>query len=199
MKRSALSVWFICVLGCAIGTTLLFAEEKTESDQSFASIQPNTLITADGRRWYYEYFDRNGRPSFAVLYEDNTLIEKTRWFYEEESSRHPVKKTVDTVTGGEMIQYTPSGSVLAIEIYDEKRRVTSKTDNTYDERGRLIRQLITGEAHTDISVWEFLEDTAVSLTKYRDGKKHTMIELNKESQIVHLYVDDKEVFVTEEP
>ena len=52
--------------------------------------------------------------------------------------------------------------------------------------------------NTDRSVWEFAGDKAVTQTKYRNGKKTAFIELHSTPHIVHLYVDDKEVYVGEE-
>ena len=62
----------------------------------------------------------------------------------------------------------------------------------------MIEQTITALKNTDRSVWEFVGDKAVTQTKYRNGKKIAFIELHRTPHIVHLYVDDKEVYVGEE-
>ena len=78
------------------------------------------------------------------------------------------------------------------------KRLTSKTENVYNSGGKLIEQTITAGKNTDKSVWGVVKDKAVSQTKYRNGKKTAFIELHTEPHIVHLYIDDKEVFVGEE-
>lgn len=52
------------------------AESGETADLTFASIHSKGLTVADGNKWYYENFDRQGRPSFAVLYENGTALEK---------------------------------------------------------------------------------------------------------------------------
>ena len=51
------------------------AESGETADLTFASIHNKGLTVADGNKWYYENFDRQGRPSFAVLYENGTALE----------------------------------------------------------------------------------------------------------------------------
>ncbi|WP_230974333.1 hypothetical protein [Treponema vincentii] len=86
---------------------------------------------------------------------------------------------------------------MTIERYEGKNLI-SKTENTYNDSDKLIEQTITAGKNSDRSVWEFAGDKAVTQTKYRDGKKTAFIELGSTPHIVHLYVDDKEVYVGEE-
>ena len=76
--------------------------------------------------------------------------------------------------------------------------MASKTENVYNSGGKLIEQTVTAGKNIDRSVWEFAGGTAVSQTKYRNGKKTAFIELNTTPHIVHLYMDGKEVYVGEE-
>lgn len=175
-------------------------EKKDESGESadvaFASIHSKGLTVADGNRWYYETFDRQGRSTFAVLYEDGTAIEKTEWAYKGKT-RHPTKKQIFRADGSETFRYNEQGKELTIERYKGKT-LTSKTENVYNSDGKLIEQTITAGKNTDKSVWVFAGDKAVSQTKYRNGKKTALIELGNIPHIIHLYVDDKEVYVGEE-
>ena len=86
---------------------------------------------------------------------------------------------------------------MTIERYKGKT-LTSKTENVYNSDGKLIEQTITAGKNTDKSVWVFAGDKAISQTKYRNGKKTALIELGNIPHIIHLYVDDKEVYVGEE-
>lgn len=174
--------------------------KETESDEpadlTFASIHNKGLIVADGNKWYYESFDRQGRSSFAVLYEDGTAIEKTEWAYKG-ATRYPTQKRILRTTESEIFRYDEAGRELSIERYGGKT-LASKTENLYNGDGKLIEQTITAGKNTDKSVWEFAGDKAVAQTKYRNGKKIAFIELHSTPHIVHLYVDDKEVYVGEE-
>lgn len=174
-------------------------EKKAGSDEpvdvTFASIHSKGLTVADGNKWYYEGFDRQGRSSFAVLYEDSTVIEKTEWAYKG-ATRYPVQKKILRADGSETFRYDEAGRELSVERYEGKT-LASKTENLYNGDGELIEQTITAGKNTDRSVWEFAGDKAVSQTKYRNGKKNAFIELHTTPHIVHLYVDDKEVYVGE--
>jgi len=165
-------------------------------DPSFASIQNTGLTVADGNKWYYESFDRQGRSAFAVLYEGDTAVEKTVWTYDG-AALHPTQKEIFGQAGSEIIRYDDAGRELVIERY-EGSKLTSKTENVYNGGGKLIEQTVTAGKNVDKSVWDFAVDKAVSQTKYRNGKKTAFIELHSEPHIVHLYIDDKEVLVTEE-
>lgn len=165
------------------------------ADPTFASIHSKGLTVADGNKWYYEGFDRQGRSSFAVLYEDGTVIEKTEWAYKG-ATRYPVQKKILRADGSETFRYDEAGRELSVERYEGKT-LASKTENLYNGDGELIEQTITAGKNTDRSVWEFAGDKAVSQTKYRNGKKTAFIELHTTPHIVHLYVDDKEVYVGE--
>jgi len=166
------------------------------ADPTFASIHSKGLTVADGNKWYYEGFDRQGRSSFAVLYEDGMVIEKTEWAYKG-ATRYPVQKKILRADGSETFRYDEAGRELSVERYKGKT-LASKTENLYNGDGELIEQTITAGKNTDRSVWEFAGDKTVSQTKYRNGKKIAFIELHSTPHIVHLYVDDKEVYVGEE-
>lgn len=172
------------------------AEKDDASDLTFASIHTKGLTVADGNKWYYENFDRQGRASFAVLYEDGTAIEKTVWTYQG-SARSPVQKEILRNGKLEIFRYDEEGRELTAERYEGKT-LTFKRENSYTEFGKLLEQTITEGKNTDRSVWEFVDDKAVAQTKYRNGKKTAFIELHDTPHIVHLYVDDKEVYVGEE-
>lgn len=174
--------------------------KKTENgepaDVTFASIHSKGLTVADGNKWYYESFDRQGRSSFAVLYEDGTAVEKTEWVYKG-ATRYPVQKKILRSAESEIFRYDEGGRELSIERYEGKT-LASKTENLYNGNGKLIEQTITMGKNTDRSVWEFAGDKAVTQTKYRNGKKTAFIELHNTPHIVHLYVDEREVYVGEE-
>ena len=172
------------------------AESGETADLSFASIHSKGLTVADGNKWYYENFDRQGRPSFAVLYENGTALEKTEWQYKG-NTRHPAQKRIVRPADSEIFRYDEEGRELSIERYTGKT-VASKTENVYNSGGKLIEQTVTAGKNIDRSVWEFAGGTAVSQTKYRNGKKTAFIELNTTPHIVHLYMDGKEVYVGEE-
>lgn len=172
-------------------------DEVKTPEVSFASIQNKGLTVAEGNKWYYENFDRLGRSAFAVVYEKDVEIEKTVWSYHGES-RHPSEKNTYHTDGRETVRYDEAGRTLLIETYNKKGKLLSTTENTYNDKGKLIMQLVTAGKNTDKSVWDFVGDKAVSQTKYRNGKKTAFIELHSATRIVHLYVDDKEVLVTEE-
>jgi hypothetical protein len=169
------------------------AESGETADLTFASIHNKGLTVADGNKWYYENFDRQGRPSFAVLYENGTALEKTEWQYKG-NTRHPAQKRIVRPADSEIFRYDEEGRELSIELYTGKT-LTSKTENVYNGGGKLIEQTITAGKNIERSVWEFSEGTAVSQTKYRNGKKTAFIELDTTPHIVHLYMDDKEVYV----
>ena len=172
------------------------AESGETADLTFASIHNKGLTVADGNKWYYENFDRQGRPSFAVLYENGTALEKTEWQYKG-NTRHPAQKRIVRPADSEIFRYDEEGRELSIELYTGKT-LTSKTENVYNGGGKLIEQTVTAGKNIERSVWEFSEGTAVSQTKYRNGKKTAFIELDTTPHIVHLYMDDKEVYVGEE-
>ena len=169
------------------------AESGETADLTFASIHNKGLTVADGNKWYYENFDRQGRPSFAVLYENGTALEKTEWQYKG-NTRHPAQKRIVRPADSEIFRYDEEGRELSIELYTGKT-LTSKTENVYNGGGKLIEQTVTAGKNIERSVWEFSEGTAVSQTKYRNGKKTAFIELDTTPHIVHLYMDDKEVYV----
>ena len=172
-------------------------EKKEEAgDATFASIQNTGLTVADGDKWYYESFDRQGRQVFAVLYEGGSEIERTVWTYQN-AARYPVQKKTSRAAESEVIRYDEQGRVLVVEHYEEKK-LTSKTENSYNSSGKLIEQTIIAGKNTDKSVWDFAGDKAVSQTKYRNGNKIAFIELHTEPHIIHLYFDGKEVFIGEE-
>ena len=172
------------------------AESGETADPTFASIHNKGLTVADGNKWYYENFDRQGRPSFAVLYENGTALEKTEWQYKG-NTRHPAQKRIVRPADSEIFHYDEAGRELSIERYTGKT-VASKTENVYNSGGKLIEQTVTAGKNIDRSVWEFAGGTAVSQTKYRNGKKTAFIELDTTPHIVHLYMDGKEVYVGEE-
>ena len=163
------------------------------ADLTFASIHNKGLTVADGNKWYYENFDRQGRPSFAVLYENGTALEKTEWQYKG-NTRHPAQKRIVRPADSEIFRYDEEGRELSIELYTGET-LTSKTENVYNGGGKLIEQTVTAGKNIERSVWEFSKGTAVSQTKYRNGKKTAFIELDTTPHIVHLYMDDKEVYV----
>ena len=163
------------------------------ADLTFASIHSKGLTVADGNKWYYENFDRQGRPSFAVLYENGTALEKTEWQYKG-NTRHPAQKRIVRPADSEIFRYDEEGRELSIELYTGET-LTSKTENVYNGGGKLIEQTVTAGKNIERSVWEFSKGTAVSQTKYRNGKKTAFIELDTTPHIVHLYMDDKEVYV----
>lgn len=169
------------------------AESGETADLTFASIHNKGLTVADGNKWYYENFDRQGRPSFAVLYENGTALEKTEWQYKG-NTRHPAQKRIVRPADSEIFRYDEEGRELSIELYTGET-LTSKTENVYNGGGKLIEQTVTAGKNIERSVWEFSEGTAVSQTKYRNGKKTAFIELDTTPHIVHLYMDDKEVYV----
>jgi len=181
----------------AVGTDGKETESGKAADVSFASIHSKGLTVADGNKWYYESFDRQGRSSFAVLYNDGTAVEKTEWAYKGRA-RHPTKKKILRTDSSEIFCYDDDGRELSIEQYEQKI-LTSKTENIYNGGGKLIEQTITAGKNIDKSVWEFDGDKAISQTKYRNGKKTALIELDNTPHIIHLYIDDKEVYVGEEP
>ena len=167
-----------------------------DADVTFASIHSKGLAVADGNKWYYETFDRQGRSAFGVLYEDGAAIEKTVWTYHG-AARYPEQKKILRKDASEVIRYNEKGKELTIERYEGKNLI-SKTENTYNDSDKLIEQTITAGKNSDRSVWEFAGDKAVTQTKYRDGKKTAFIELGSTPHSVHLYGDDKEVYVGEE-
>lgn len=170
---------------------------KAAADTSFASIQTKGMTVAEDKTWYYEHFDRYGRSAFAVEYEDGKEIKRTLWSYTG-AAHHPHEKRTYLNGTEEIIRYDDAGRVLVMEIYDEKKALVSKTENTYTGAGNLVEQQITAGTNTDRFVWDFAGGKAVSQTKYRNGKKTAFIELHSTPRIVHLYADDKEVLVTEE-
>ena len=180
--------------------TALSADKETESnkpaDLTFASIHSKGLTVAEGNKWYYETFDRQGRSSFAVLYEDGTAVEKTEWVYKG-TTRYPSQKKILRMGGSETFNYDEAGRELSVERYEGKT-LMSKTENIYNGEGKLIEQTTTAGKNTDKLVWEFAKDKAVAQTTYRNGKKTSFIELHHTPHILHLYVDDKEVYVGEE-
>ena len=180
--------------------TALSADKETDSnkpaDLTFASIHSKGLTVAEGNKWYYETFDRQGRSSFAVLYEDGTAVEKTEWVYKG-TTRYPSQKKILRMGGSETFNYDEAGRELSVERYEGKT-LMSKTENIYNGEGKLIEQTTTAGKNTDKSVWEFAKDKAVAQTTYRNGKKTSFIELHHTPHILHLYVDDKEVYVGEE-
>ena len=165
-------------------------------DSTFASIHSKGLAVADGNKWYYEGFDRQGRSAFGVLYEDGTAIEKTVWTYQG-AARYPEQKKILRKESSEIFRYNEKGKELTIERYEGKN-LASKTENVYNAADKLIEQTITAGKNIDRSVWEFVDDKAITQTKYRNGKKTAFIELHSTPHIVHLYIDDKEVYVGEE-
>lgn len=171
-------------------------ESGEPADSTFASIHSKGLAVADGNKWYYEGFDRQGRSAFGVLYEDGTAIEKTVWTYQG-AARYPEQKKILRKESSEIFRYNEKGKELIIERYEGKT-LASKTENVYNAADKLIEQTITAGKNIDRSVWEFVGDKAITQTKYRNGKKTAFIELHNTPHIVHLYIDDKEVYVGEE-
>ena len=180
----------------ADGTDGKEGENGEPVDSTFASIHSKGLAVADGNKWYYEGFDRQGRSAFGVLYEDGAAIEKTVWTYQG-AARYPEQKKILRKESSEIFRYNEKGKELTVERYEGKT-LASKTENVYNAADKLIEQTITAGKNTDRSVWEFVGDKAVTQTKYRNGKKTAFIELHSTPHIVHLYVDDKEVYVGEE-
>lgn len=180
----------------AAGTDGKKDESDEPADSTFASIHSKGLAVADGNKWYYESFDRQGRSAFGVLYEDGTAIEKTVWTYQG-AARYPEQKKILRKESSEIFRYNEKGKELTVERYEGKN-LASKTENVYNAADKLIEQTITAGKNTDRSVWEFVGDKAVTQTKYRNGKKTAFIELHSTPHIVHLYIDDKEVYVGEE-
>ncbi len=172
--------------------------EEKKKDALYSSIQDNSLMLADGNRWYYEGFDPRGRVVFTVLYEGDKELERMTRRYESSASVYPVEQTIVAGETKEIIRYTPSGKELRIEKYGKDKKVIEKTENTYDSDDNLIVQVHTEGAVIEKTVWKFLKGTAVSQLKYRNGEKTAFIELKKGKRIVHIYKNDKEVFVTEE-
>ena len=170
-------------------------ESGEPADPTFASIHSKGLAVADGNKWYYEGFDRQGRSVFGVLYEDGAAIEKTVWTYQG-AAHYPEQKKILRKESSEIFHYNEKGKELTIERY-EGENLISKTENVYNTADKLIEQTITVGKNTDRSIWEFAGDKAVTQTKYRNGKKTAFIELHSTPHIVHLYVDDKEVYVGE--
>ena len=171
-------------------------ESGEPADSTFASIHSKGLAVADGKKWYYEGFDRQGRSAVGVLYEDGTAIEKTVWTYQG-AARYPEQKKILRKESSEIFRYNEKGKELIIERYEGKT-LASKTENVYNAADKLIEQTITAGKNIDRSVWEFVGDKAITQTKYRNGKKTAFIELHNTPHIVHLYIDDKEVYVGEE-
>jgi len=180
----------------AAGTGGKKGENGEPVDSTFASIHSKGLAVADGNKWYYESFDRQGRSAFGVLYEDGAAIEKTVWTYQG-AARYPEQKKILRKESSEIFRYNEKGKELTVERYEGKT-LASKTENVYNAADKLIEQTITAGKNTDRSVWEFVGDKAVTQTKYRNGKKTAFIELHSTPHIVHLYVNDKEVYVGEE-
>lgn len=180
----------------ADGTDEKKDENGEPADSTFASIHSKGLAVADGNKWYYEGFDRQGRSVFGVLYEDGAAIEKTVWTYQG-AARYPEQKKILHKESSEIFRYNEKGKELTIERYEGKT-LASKTENVYDDADKLIEQTITAGKNIDRSVWEFVDDKAITQTKYRNGKKTAFIELHSTPHIVHLYVNDKEVYVGEE-
>ena len=180
----------------AAGTGGKEGESGEPVDSTFASIHSKGLAVADGNKWYYESFDRQGRSAFGVLYEDGAAIEKTVWTYQG-AARYPEQKKILRKESSEIFRYNEKGKELTVERYEGKN-LASKTENVYNDADKLIEQTITAGKNIDRSVWEFVGDKAVTQTKYRNGKKTAFIELHSTPHIVHLYVDDKEVYVGEE-
>ena len=180
----------------ADGTDEKKDENGEPADSTFASIHSKGLAVADGNKWYYEGFDRQGRSVFGVLYEDGAAIEKTVWTYQG-AARYPEQKKILRKESSEIVRYNEKGKELTIERYEGKT-LASKTENVYDDADKLIEQTITAGKNIDRSVWEFVDDKAITQTKYRNGKKTAFIELHSTPHIVHLYVNDKEVYVGEE-
>ena len=131
-----------------------------------------------------------------MLYEDGTAIEKTVWTYQG-AARYPEQKKILRKESSEIFRYNEKGKELTIERYEGKN-LASKTENVYNAADKLIEQTITAGKNIDRSVWEFVDDKAITQTKYRNGKKTAFIELHSTPHIVHLYIDDKEVYVGEE-
>ncbi|MGP1576057.1 MAG: hypothetical protein ACTTH7_00960 [Treponema sp.] len=175
------------------------SEQPTKPDYSVGSISQTGLIVAEENRWYYEEFDLLGRPLIAVLFDKEIELETIHWKYEGKS-HHPVGKT--TVTAGkteENIRYDAAGNIILIEHYDAQKKLLEKTENSYDSHNHLVQQIVFNGQHHDKTVWEYTKDKAVSQTKYRNDEKTAFIELLDEKRIIHVFVDGKEVFVTEEP
>lgn len=180
----------------SIGKGKKIKETNAPSDSVFSSIHRKGLIVADGNKWYYENYDRRGRPSFAVLYEAGKAVEKTEWFYKEKA-HYPFQKKILKAAESEIFTYDESGRLICTERY-EKKRLILREENAYTDIGKLKERTITKGKNSERSVWEFAGDKAVSETKYRNGTKIAFIELHSTPHIVHLYADGKEVYVGEE-
>ncbi|MGP1594443.1 MAG: hypothetical protein ACTTH8_04265 [Treponema sp.] len=173
--------------------------ETVKPDYSSGSISQAGLIVAEENRWYHEEFDRHGRPISAVLFDKETELETIQWKYRGTSHR-PSEKTISTAgKGRQHIQYDAAGNSILIEEYDSEKKLIEKTENTYNSNNNLIEQRVFDGQHHDKTVWVYTNNTAVSQTKYRDNEKIVFIELQDDKRIVHIFVDGKEVFVTEEP
>ncbi|MGP1455123.1 MAG: hypothetical protein ACTTJ7_05090 [Treponema sp.] len=170
---------------------------KQAKANSFTSIEAKTLTLAEGAKWYYKVFDDYGRPSFSVLYENGKELETVVWQYDSLSA-HPSEQIVTTDTDTQKTTYTAAGKISSIATYDKENTLLTKIENTYDSAENLIAQTTTEGEITERSEWRFIHDTAVSQTKYYNGKKTAFIELHNNKRIVHIYKDDKEVLVTEE-
>ncbi len=172
--------------------------EGKNKNNGFSSIQDNTLMIADGNRWYYEAFDTNGRISFAVLYENDIELERKTCKYASDNAVYPVEQITVANNIIEKINYTPQGKTLRVEKYDQDEKLIEKTENTYNTDGNLIKQMYTKDGTVKKSVWSFAHDKVISETKYCNGEKTAFIEMHNGKRIVHLYKNDREVFVTEE-
>lgn len=171
------------------------APAEPASDAVFSSLHSKGLILADGNKWYYENFDKYGRPSFAVLYEADKAVEKTVWRYAD-SAHYPNQKEIVHVAAYEISRYDDGGRETSVEKY-EGDKLVSKVENEYTATGQLKERTVTKGKKIDRSVWEFTGTTATSETKYRNGKKIAFVELTRDPPIIHLYVDGKEVYVGE--
>ena len=100
-------------------------ESNEDTDSTFASIHSKGLAVADGNKWYYEGFDRQGRSAFGVLYEDGAAIEKTVWTYQG-AARYPEQKKILRKESSEIFRYNEKGKELSIERYEGKNLI-SKT------------------------------------------------------------------------
>ena len=175
------------------------SKEPAKPDYSSGSISQAGLIVAEENRWYHEEFDWHGRPISAVLFDKETELETIQWKYRG-TSHHPSEKTISTAgKGRQHIQYDAAGNSILIEEYDSEKKLIEKTENTYNSNNNLIEQRVFDGLHHDKTVWVYANNKAVSQTKYRDNEKIVFIELQDDKRIVHIFVDGKEVFVTEEP
>lgn len=168
-----------------------------QAANSFTSIGAKTLTLAEGAKWYYKVFDDYGRPSFSVLYENDKELETVMWQYNSLSA-YPSEQTVTTGTDIKKTTYTAAGKISSIATYNKDNALLAKTENTYDSAENLITQTTTEGDVTERSEWHFIRNTAISQTKYYNGKKTAFIDLRNDKRIVHIYKDDKEVLITEE-